>query len=218
MIMPRRRLKRKGKVSGKSYSGVLLQNILLPDRTSANRKLFRIGLRPTSAQRADERIIQSERVAKLPALFEHFGIDPKTRGAWQALACALAVKHVPGFQVRHATGAPAKVHLDTLCRLYRFAIVKNAARKNRARKLSDTSISGLPELKRQIQELQDCRPKRLRNLLSEARQMRKARVKWLVETCRLRKTFGDDEDELSELDFIRGDPPLWSYEKNLRSK
>jgi hypothetical protein len=58
----------------------------------------------------------------------------------------------------------------------------------------------------------------VRNLLSEARQMRKARVKWLVAACRLRKTFGDDEDELSELDFIRGDPPLCSYEKNLWSK
>jgi hypothetical protein len=216
--MPRRRLKRKDKVSGRSYSGVLLQNILLPDRTSADRRLFRIGLVQSSHQRADERIIRSERLAKLPVLFEHFGIDPKRRDAWQALACALAAKHVPGFQVRRATGAPAKAHLDTLCRLYRFAIVKNAARKSRGRKLSDEFISKLPELKRQIQELHDCSAKRLRNLLSEARQMRKARVKWLVETCRLRKTLADDEDQLSELDSTRGDPPLWLYEKNLWSK
>ncbi len=209
---------RKSKVSGKSYSGVLLQNILLPDRTSADRKLFRIGLRQSSHRHADERIIRSERRAKLSVLFEHFGIDPKRPEAWQALACALAAKHVPGFQVRRATGAPAKVHFDTLCRLYRFAIVKNAARKNRARKLSDESISRLPELKRQIPELHDCSLKRLRNLLSEARQMRHARVKWLVESCRLRRAFGNDEDELSELDLIRGDPPLWSYEKNLWSK
>src|SRR5205823_6527827 len=127
---------------------VLLQQILLPDRTSADRRRFWIGVRQSSHQRADERIIQSERFAKLPALFEHFGIDPKRPGAWEALACALAAKHVPGFQVRHATGAPVKVHLDTLCRLYRFAIAKNAARKNRARKLSDEAISRLPELKR----------------------------------------------------------------------
>ncbi len=44
------------------------------------------------------------------------------------------------------------------------------------------------------------------------------KVELLKAACRLRKTFGDDEDELSELNFIRGDPPLWSYEKNLWSK
>jgi len=209
---------RKGKAPGKSYSGVLLQQILLPDRTSADRRRFSIGVRQSSHHRADERIIQSERLAKLPVLFEHFSIDPKRPGAWQALACALAAKHVPGFQVRHATGAPSRVHVDTMCRLYRFAIAKNAGRKNRARKLSDESICRLPELKRRFRELQECSPKRLRNLLSEARQMRKARVKWLVETCRLRKNVGGDEDQLSELDFTRGDPPFWSYEKNLWAK
>src|SRR5882757_2294876 len=126
---------------GKTYSGVLLRQILLPDRTSGDLKRYRLRTWQSSHQRAAERVIRSERLAKLPILFEHFGIDPNSPGAWQALACALAARHVPGFQMRRATGAPVKVHLDVLCRLYRFAIMKNAARKNRSRKLSDGTIS-----------------------------------------------------------------------------
>src|SRR5262245_55772135 len=37
------------------------------------------------------RMIRSQRLAKLPVLFEHFGIDPKSAGAWQVIR--RAVRH-----------------------------------------------------------------------------------------------------------------------------
>ena len=36
---------------------------------------------------------------KLGLLFEFFEIDPMADGSWEALACALAIRHVPGFQL-----------------------------------------------------------------------------------------------------------------------
>jgi hypothetical protein len=54
---------------GKSYSGVLLRQILLPDRTSGDLKRYRLRLWQSSHQRAAERVIRSERLAKLPILW-----------------------------------------------------------------------------------------------------------------------------------------------------
>ena len=53
------------------------------------------GVDPKQVEaQADEK-----RRAKLPALFDHFDIDPDAAGAWERLAMALAAAHVPGFRV-----------------------------------------------------------------------------------------------------------------------
>ena len=55
------------------------------------------GLLAASLQEI-ERILHATRQQKMPALFAHFGIDPKASDAWEQLAYSLARRHVPGFQ------------------------------------------------------------------------------------------------------------------------
>lgn len=55
-----------------------------------------------------------QQIAKLPALFQHFGID-ETEDFGQAcfdLMMCLAEAHVPGFQFQQARGAPRKWSYD----------------------------------------------------------------------------------------------------------
>lgn len=48
-------------------------------------------------QAEDAALLKREREDRLPLLFDHFQIDSREEGAWEALARALAVRHVPGF-------------------------------------------------------------------------------------------------------------------------
>lgn len=50
------------------------------------------------AKEESDKILQEERLKRIPALFEHFGIDSSAPDAWKLLALALASRHVPGFQ------------------------------------------------------------------------------------------------------------------------
>lgn len=49
-------------------------------------------------------------IERLGLLFMHYGIDPAEPSAWRDLTVALAMRHVPGFQLRRAksVGAPKK--------------------------------------------------------------------------------------------------------------
>lgn len=80
---------------------------------------------------ADEKRIERLRHAKLPALFACFGIDPDAPDAWQALALALAVNHVAGFQV----AAPALPDLSMRLMLgaNQFDMSPSSAKRGRGR-------------------------------------------------------------------------------------
>ncbi len=71
----------------KSYTGILNEPMRLPRKTLVGRTL--------EEQNAQTIEALQHRVA---ALFNHYGIDPKTDNAWMSLAVALAHNHVPGFQ------------------------------------------------------------------------------------------------------------------------
>lgn len=206
----------KEKRPDRAYTGVLGEQILLADRHKHERQLNPRGpwLSRAADRLVDDRFIRAAREAKLPALFAHYAIDPNGPKAWQALACALAARHVPGFQARRKTGAPNSVGLETLCKLYRYANIQQAKRANRKRRLSAvqicTTLAKNKEFKRAIPELADCSNKRLQNCLSEARTLRRARVKSMVEVWRLKRVFS--KDELDELPWT-GDTTPWSYEK-----
>ena len=56
-----------------------------------------------------------ERLAKLPALFAHYGISEKAPDRWFKLARSLAIAHVPGFQVENRKGRKLRqprLHFD----------------------------------------------------------------------------------------------------------
>lgn len=82
----------------KSYTGILNEPMRLPQE---------IIVGPTlEEQKAQTGEAFLHRVG---ALFNHYGIDPKTDNAWMFLALALAHNHVPGFQFGGTKpGAPYK--------------------------------------------------------------------------------------------------------------
>lgn len=74
------------------YTGVLAEPIA-PLQTGATS----MGL---LGPRSDPADAEQQRREKLPALFDHFGIDPTGPDAWQSLTMALAEVHVPGFRLK----------------------------------------------------------------------------------------------------------------------
>ena len=198
------------------YTGVLAEHILLPDRDTQSRWISPRGLRFRSSaeEAADDKQIKQAWLAKVPALFDHFGINSDDPNAWQLLAFALAFDHVPGFRFRRATGAPTSVGLPTLCNLYRLAIAFKAKRRRPSEIISDSRVCR--DLNRQTSfheacpELAQCSPRRLQNLLSQARNLRKERVRWVVSNCARKRSLKGEQDP-----FPRGDSPFWLYETTL---
>jgi hypothetical protein len=56
--------------------------------------------------------VSRARFAKLPALFEHYGLDEKIAAHASMLVLFLAIDHVPGFWTASKRGAPQKRGLD----------------------------------------------------------------------------------------------------------
>ena len=82
----------------KSYTGILNEPMPLPRNT-----LLGGTLEEQTAQ-WNESFLH-----RVVALFNHYGIDPKTDDAWMHLAVSLAQNHVPGFQYgERKLGAPYK--------------------------------------------------------------------------------------------------------------
>ena len=79
--------KREKTTKAKSYTGILNEPMPLPQITLLGRTL-----EDHTAQMIEAFL------HRLVALFNHYGIDPKTDDAWMHLAVALAHNHVPGFQ------------------------------------------------------------------------------------------------------------------------
>jgi hypothetical protein len=85
----------------REYSGDLAKpiNLAITEMTSVETSKGELGLLNMSSNdvNAFMELFQSKQRKKMPALFEFFEIDPKSEGAWEHLAFALACKHVPGF-------------------------------------------------------------------------------------------------------------------------
>jgi hypothetical protein len=166
-----------------------------------------------SETQAREAVTVERAVAKkLPALFAHFSIREDDPDRWQQLALALAHKHVRGFQVVHGTGAPVVESVELVCRLYRYFIRTKADRRqrNRSRTVTDAEIckalSNDKDFKRAFPELKSPSQKRLQNLVSNAKKLRRARIAYVWQRAEYKRRLGPEE---SADDTPFGDRPPW---------
>lgn len=140
----------------------LLENILIPEKRATS---------PDGCPQlvwTDSRSVNRERAEKLPALFARFDINPNAPDAWKLLACHLAIRYVPGFQVRLAQGAPRK-NIPRLA-FYQYVNAKLA------KQASGTSASNVckrlssdPAFKKQFPELAGKAAGTLANLYSSVK-------------------------------------------------
>ena len=197
------------------YRGELRRPINLPDPHKFWRRLDPRGpfLLTSQTKAREATIIKTAEAEKLPALFAHFGIRENDPDRWQQLALGLAQKHVRGFQVVRRTGAPVKESVVLLCRLYRYFIRMKATRNQRvrSRKATDADVckalSKDEDFKRSFPELKSASQKRLQNLVTKAKKLRRARVADDLRRAAHNRRFGSEESECSPLSF--GDRPYW---------
>jgi hypothetical protein len=195
------------------YPGELRQPIGLPDPHYWQRRFSARGplLRTSQTQAREVAEIERALAGKLPALFAHFGIREDDPDRWRQLALALARKHVPGFGVVHATGAPTKETVELLCRFYRFFIQKKSDRKRscHSRTVTDAEVCGAlskdEDFKRAFPELNSVSQKRLQNLVAEAKKLRRARVAAALEWSARNRRLGPDAHE----DAVFSNLPPW---------
>lgn len=167
-----------------SYRGELLQNIKLAD--------------PSTWTDREYREIELTIQRRLPLLFEHFGITENDPDYWQHLALALARNHVPGFQAVQKGGAPNKESIYLLCRLYRHFNRTKAGRIRRVSSRMPTatdiclSLTRCEEFKRAFPELETVSAKRLQNLVSKARGLRRERVAAALRYYARKRSLGSD--------------------------
>ena len=108
--------KREKATKAESYTGILNEPMPLLRNTV---------LAPTTEKQTAQSV--EEFLHRVGALFNHYGIDPKTDDAWMHLAVSLAQKHVPGFQFsERKPGAPYKRVEDDI-RIY-FRVKQHVAK------------------------------------------------------------------------------------------
>ena len=197
------------------YRGELRKPINLPDSYKGQRRFDpRTVFLLTRKTQAREPVTIERAVAeKLPALFAHFSIQEDDPDRWQQLALALAHKHVRGFQVVHGTGAPVKESVELLCRLYRYFIRTKATQNQRvrSRKVTDADVCRVlskdEDFERAFPELQSVSAKRLQNLVTRAKKLRRDRVEHVWRRAVYKRRLGPEESEDDALMF--GDLPPW---------
>jgi hypothetical protein len=197
------------------YRGELRRPINLPNPNKRQRRVNpRTVFVLTPESEAREAVTIERAVAeKLPALFAHFSIQEDDPDRWQQLALALAHKHVKGFQVVHSTGAPVVKSVELLCRLYRYFIRTKADRRQRKRSQTVTdaeickTLSNDEDFKRAFPELKSPSPKRLQNLVVEAKERRRGYLEWFVQFAAYKRSLGPEESVDPMLQG--GEPPIW---------
>ena len=201
------------------YRGELRKPIILPDPHKWQRWIDPRGpfLLTGQAQAREAAITRRAEAEKLPILFSHFGIQEDDSERWQQLAIALARKHVRGFRTVRGTGAPIKESVELLCRLYRYFIRAKASRNQRirSRKATDVEICrALPKdekFRGAFPELESASPKRLQNLVSGAKQLRRKRIAAVLERFARVRRRGHVEPDGEWVPF--GDLPPWISDK-----
>jgi hypothetical protein len=87
------------------YSGALNEPIIRP-----------LGLLYQQGTEVGDKYLFNEQLGRINLLFEHYGIASSDRLRWHKLAFALALVHVPGFQLLDRSpkkGAPQKWSIET---------------------------------------------------------------------------------------------------------
>ena len=124
--------KREKATKAESYTGILNEPMRLPRKTIVG---------PTPEKQRTQSI--EEFLHRVGALFNHYGIDPKTDNAWVHLAVSLAQKHVPGFQFgERKPGAPYKRVEDDI-RIYirvKQHVAKGQSIKNACRLIEQSGV------------------------------------------------------------------------------
>ena len=145
------------------YVGPLADQVVLP---ALKVKLFAYsGVNYVRKSREHVQIVVPQFKAKLPLLFEHFGIDGDSAHKWEQLAKSLAQAHVPGFQVRRAEGARKKITAKLLRRLLDYVDVERAKRP--ATRLA--TIFREPSFVEKFPEFKNVTAQHLANVISKAR-------------------------------------------------
>src|SRR5262245_9787359 len=85
----------KQKVLGRKYTGTLAEPIYEPIKPKIGMLSDQFGRGKDPAQEAKKRAVRRQ-CEKFAELFKHYKLRP---GDWATLACALAIEHVPGFEV-----------------------------------------------------------------------------------------------------------------------
>lgn len=182
------------------YRGELAEPIRLSDPHRGQRHFSPRGpfLLTGAAKRDEAAEIERAILSRLPALFAHFGISEEAPDCWRLLALALARQHVPGLNAVRVTGAPVKISIELLCRLYRHFVRAKAERKQRksAHAPNDADVCRAlakdAEFKRAFPELESASAKRLQNLIADAKAMRRARVADMMRAFGVRRSHSPD--------------------------
>lgn len=202
----------------KAYCGVLASRIILPDHHHYRKALGISGpFVSTVNNETDRRIRTRAEQAKLPQLFEHFGVKADDPDAWRDLALALARKHVPGFMTARNPGRPVKIPVTSLYSL--FMICRQKARQLPASvSVTDKRVcDALAKDKMafaKAPEFQGVSSKRLQNLLQEARTRRKEHLLHRWRARRYYRRLGDGEVDIIPM----GDVPYWPVPRHLFAK
>ena len=106
-----------------------------------------------------------------------------------------------------------KIKVVLLCRLYRYFIRTKATRNQRvrSRKATDADVckalSKDEDFKRSFPELKSASPKRLQNLVTKAKKLRRARVADVLQRAADKRRRGPEESEDGAVGF--GYQPPW---------
>ena len=207
---------RKGK-----YQGVLSTPIYLPDRddhAKAEGLPIRIATKLNSGESA---LLRKELEIRIPALLNHFNLKGDEQDVFLRLALCLAKEHVPGFHVVREQGAPNKITASMLGRLYRyFNRAKSKWRsQTNARSISTARlcqwILNDQKFKSSFPELKNTSLKRLQNIISQSKKLRRERIRAVLLKRRNSRT---DSDEAGSIPSGLGDLPAWFYGKPLKWK
>jgi hypothetical protein len=139
-------------------------------------------------RQASEAKLAKIRKVKLLALMAHFGIAPDDQDAWENLATALAVQHVPGLGICRSDGAPKVGRLRDFAIWVRIEMLRCEAQGR--------SISWIcANLRRKFPELPSASPEAYRRAHSRANE-------WVDEIESIAKGYSTAE-RLTLLSFLK---------------
>lgn len=163
--------------------------------------------------------VNEERMKKIPFLFKKYDIHGDEPDKWMKLAWGLACDNVTGFQYRWQAGRTGYKSVGEQCRFYRYYLKKRIhLKKERSRtKISNRQICIAlekdKEFKGQFPQYKNVTVSTLQDICTEVLKMRKARIAYCIEYCRLKhsKRLNLDDDEAFYPGIILGNPPPWEY-------
>lgn len=205
---------RTGKGRKATSLGSLSAPIELPDLFHYQRIFNHRGPFLVSAidQRLMEIAVERQRREKMPALFARYGISPDNPRCWEELAFKLAIEHVPGFRVKDAAGRKRSESYVLFSELYRFFIRQKSLRWARTRrKPSDKEVCDAATkdggFKSKFPELAKATSKRIQNLVSEAKLLRRIHLAALIQEIARARRIESNGCDFSQSGYIASSLP-----------